>query len=162
MISGHFDKTLKYHDWRQQQKVWETQTDHTEPIVYVSISYDRNFVLTNSRDNTLKIFDLRMNREIPPHQTLTDPQYFCSSENLTRAHFKPFSSTIVAVPSCVNSFTENSANGIFIFELGNTSSAYQVLLHQSRVNDLSFSPTGSAIVAASTSGNLEVYKQISM
>ncbi|KAG2387640.1 hypothetical protein C9374_001234 [Naegleria lovaniensis] len=162
VISGHFDKTLKYHDWRQQQKVWETQTDHTEPIVSVSISYDRNFILTNSRDNTLKIFDLRMNKEIPPHQTLKDPQYFCSTENLTRAHFKPFSSTIVAVPSCVNSFTENSANGIFIFNLSNTSTANQVLLHQCRVNDISFSPNGSAIVAACTSGNLEIYKQTSM
>ena len=152
VVSGHFDKTLKFHDWRQEQKVLEIETSHSEPITSVDVSFDKNMLVTNSRDNTLQVFDTRSNRVM---KILTHPQYCCSTEYLTKAYFKPNTNDVIAVPSCVNSFSENSANGIFIFNTN--SNSFELIAHQCRVNDIAFSNNGSLIGA--TTGKLEIFKQ---
>ena len=153
IISAHFDKKLRFTDTRIQQHVDEIETTHYESITSVDVSFDRNYIVTNSRDNTLKVFDCRTNKELT---TLSHPKLCCSSDNLTKAYFKPFSNNSICVPSNVNSFIENSSNGLFIFNINNNSSEH--LDHKSRVNDVAL--TSSYIVSATTEGNFEVYKQV--
>ncbi|KAG0173902.1 hypothetical protein DFQ30_006733 [Apophysomyces sp. BC1015] len=60
LVSGHLDGNLRLWDTRTGNGIKELTGIHTGQITSVSMAPDGSTVLTNSRDNTLKITDLRM------------------------------------------------------------------------------------------------------
>eukprot|EP01119_Soliformovum_irregulare_P006508 TRINITY_DN1859_c1_g3_i4.p1 TRINITY_DN1859_c1_g3~~TRINITY_DN1859_c1_g3_i4.p1 ORF type:complete len:517 (-),score=137.73 TRINITY_DN1859_c1_g3_i4:185-1735(-) len=63
IISGHFDHNLRFWDPRSGEKAEEVNI-HSGQITSVFLVPDGNSVLTNSRDNTLKLVDIRRMEEI--------------------------------------------------------------------------------------------------
>jgi autophagy-related protein 16 len=63
-ISAHFDQQIRLYDLRAQRQVNTIPTTHSHPVTSVSLSpADQNTILTNSRDNTLRLIDIRMCKE---------------------------------------------------------------------------------------------------
>ncbi|KAL9643971.1 hypothetical protein ABK040_005439 [Willaertia magna] len=151
-ISAHFDKRIRLYDVRTYQKTMDIESSHTEQITSISISPDRNMILTTSKDNTLKLFDSRTLKEI---QTLSHPKYFCNLE--TKAYFRPNCNHIVAVPTCVNSFLEDSSNGTVLFNLLTNSS--HLLPNTSKVIDIAFNKDGNRLVCGTIDGSLDIFEQ---
>ncbi|CAG8500555.1 6832_t:CDS:10 [Funneliformis caledonium] len=59
LVSGHLDNNLRFWDVRSGKDIKELTGIHLGQITSVSVSPDGSKVLTNSRDNTLKIVDLK-------------------------------------------------------------------------------------------------------
>lgn len=59
LISGHVDSQLRLWDTKSGELIHLLDEVHTNQITSVSMSMDGSKVLTNSRDNTLKIVDIR-------------------------------------------------------------------------------------------------------
>ncbi|SAL97384.1 hypothetical protein, partial, partial [Absidia glauca] len=59
LVSGHLDHTLRLWDVKSGNGIKDLNGVHTDQITSVCVSPDGSSVLTNSRDNTLKIVDLR-------------------------------------------------------------------------------------------------------
>ncbi|KAI9265517.1 autophagy protein 16 [Helicostylum pulchrum] len=60
IISGHLDNNIRLWDTRTGTGIKELTGIHNGQVTSVSMSPDGTSVLTNSRDNTLKIIDVRM------------------------------------------------------------------------------------------------------
>jgi len=63
VVTGHFDKSVRLWDVGSGNSVQEAIV-HSAQVTSVSISPDGNYILSNSRDNTLKLLDLRYNNEL--------------------------------------------------------------------------------------------------
>ncbi len=61
VAAGHLNGGVSIWHLDSGDKVLELKGVHDEPLTSVRFSYDRNYLLTNSRDNTLKLIDLRKN-----------------------------------------------------------------------------------------------------
>ncbi|XP_013415279.1 autophagy-related protein 16-1 isoform X2 [Lingula anatina] len=60
IISGHFDKRIRFWDTRSESSANEISLQGR--VTSLDLSPDRNYLLSCSRDDTLKIIDLRMNQ----------------------------------------------------------------------------------------------------
>eukprot|EP00123_Amoebidium_parasiticum_P020821 comp5704_c0_seq1/m.1574 comp5704_c0_seq1/g.1574 ORF comp5704_c0_seq1/g.1574 comp5704_c0_seq1/m.1574 type:complete len:573 (-) comp5704_c0_seq1:598-2316(-) len=64
IISGHLDNSIRFWDSKSSdgtnQATNEITGIHTGQITGLALSADKNLLLTNSRDNSLKLIDLRM------------------------------------------------------------------------------------------------------
>ncbi|EXX54110.1 Asc1p [Rhizophagus irregularis DAOM 197198w] len=85
LVSGHLDNNLRFWDVRSGKDIKELTGIHLGQITSVSVSPDGAKVLTNSRDNTLKIVDLRT---YDVEQTLHSDGYKTGA-NWARACFSP-------------------------------------------------------------------------
>lgn len=63
-VSGHFDATLRFWDLRQMQMVESIKNAHSQQITSVTFSSKGNEVMTASRDNVIKVFDVRTYKEL--------------------------------------------------------------------------------------------------
>lgn len=59
VCSAHFDNALKFWDIRAGKQVDVIKEAHQQQITSVFFSNDGNYVLSNGRDNCLKLFDIR-------------------------------------------------------------------------------------------------------
>ncbi|CAJ0745853.1 7495_t:CDS:10, partial [Entrophospora sp. SA101] len=59
LASGHLDNSLRFWDVKSGKDIKELTNIHLGQITSVCLSPDRTKVLTNSRDNSLKLIDLR-------------------------------------------------------------------------------------------------------
>lgn len=57
--AGHLNGSVTVWHLDTGEKVGEFKGIHDEPLTSVRFTYDRNYLLTNSRDNTLKLLDMR-------------------------------------------------------------------------------------------------------
>ncbi|KNC74147.1 hypothetical protein SARC_13297, partial [Sphaeroforma arctica JP610] len=64
VISGHVDKHIRFWDTRSGECTNELSGVHTGQITSLDMAEDRNTLLTQSRDNTLKLIDLRMSQVV--------------------------------------------------------------------------------------------------
>ncbi|CAG8474153.1 5890_t:CDS:10 [Paraglomus brasilianum] len=85
LASGHLDNNLRFWDVRSGKDIKEMTGIHLGQITSVSVSPDGSKVLTSSRDNTLKIVDLRSYEVV---QTLHAEGYK-NGANWSRACFSP-------------------------------------------------------------------------
>ncbi|KAH3808812.1 autophagy-related protein 16-1-like isoform X1 [Dreissena polymorpha] len=90
IISGHFDKRIRF---------WDTRSDNTSNeiglqgrITSLSLSPDRMSLLACTREDTLKVIDLRQNQVI---NTLCDENFKVASD-WTRAVFSPDGTYVAA------------------------------------------------------------------
>ncbi|PRP75660.1 hypothetical protein PROFUN_15626 [Planoprotostelium fungivorum] len=63
-ISGHFDHHVRIWDVRSAECSHELDSLHSDQVTSVCLSPDSTTLLTNGRDNLLKLVDLRTNQEI--------------------------------------------------------------------------------------------------
>lgn len=59
LVSGHIDHHLRFWDTKTGEVIHLMDDIHENQITSVSLSVDGTKVLTNSRDNSLKLIDLR-------------------------------------------------------------------------------------------------------
>eukprot|EP01134_Creolimax_fragrantissima_P005471 CFRG5471T1 len=64
VISGHVDNHIRFWDSRSGECTNELSGVHTGQITSLDMADDRNMLLTQSRDNTLKLIDLRMSQVV--------------------------------------------------------------------------------------------------
>jgi WD40 repeat protein len=76
-VSCHFDCTLRLWDTREYSSFAHIQTSHQQQITSVSSTKDGHYVLSHSKDNTLKIYDLRTYKEL---STISNNLYICGTK----------------------------------------------------------------------------------
>jgi autophagy-related protein 16-1 len=59
IVSGHLDGSLKFWCSRNEEKIHEMKELHGDAVTSVKMTLDGHYVLTNSRDHTLKLIDIR-------------------------------------------------------------------------------------------------------
>jgi len=142
IISGHIDFRLRFWDTKSKDLIHELSNIHSGQITSVSTSIDTNYILTNSRDNTIKVIDVRTYEVI---QTYRHDNYK-NNLNSSRSCFSPDSKYIVA----------GSANGeIFIWNTNN--GTLQTTLtggNDDIVSCCSWSSNGAFLATSDRNGNV--------
>jgi len=141
LATGHHDGYLRFWDPRTEDEVAGLEL-HTGHITSVSFSANGEKVLTSCRDNTLKVVDARMHREL---MSLRHGEYSNVSDS-QRARFSPDGRFAVA----------GSANGsVHIWDLM-TGKHHSMLKnrdgHQKPVMCVSWSPLGDALLSCDNDG----------
>ncbi|KAI9313093.1 WD40-repeat-containing domain protein [Dichotomocladium elegans] len=135
LASGHLDNNIRLWDTRTGNGIKELSGVHTGQVTSVSVSPDGSSLLTNSRDNTLKLVDLRMYHVIATFQAPT----YRNGANWSRSCFSPDGYYIAA----------GSADGALHIWNTNTRSLEKVLQeHSGAVCGTSWSPTGDYLFSA--------------
>ena len=58
-VSAGIDNLVKVWDTRKSSSVLYTMPGHTDTVTGMALSPDGSFILTNSMDNTLRVWDVR-------------------------------------------------------------------------------------------------------
>ncbi|KAI9306374.1 WD40-repeat-containing domain protein [Cunninghamella echinulata] len=85
LISGHLDASLRIWDAKSGNGIKDLNGIHTDQITSTSLSPDGNAILTNSRDNTLNMVDIRMYKVLQTFKANT----YQNGLNWSRACFSP-------------------------------------------------------------------------
>ncbi|XP_068959322.1 autophagy-related protein 16-1 isoform X2 [Petaurus breviceps papuanus] len=133
VMSGHFDKKIRFWDIRSESIVRELEL--LGKITALDLNPERTDLLSCSRDDLLKIIDLRINAV---KQTFSAPGFKCGSD-WTRVVFSPDGSYIAA----------GSAEGSLYIWSVLTGKVEKVLSkqHSSSVNAVAWSPSGTHVVS---------------
>ncbi|CAG8801464.1 36668_t:CDS:2, partial [Racocetra persica] len=135
LVSGHLDNNLRFWDVRSGKDIKELTGIHLGQITSVSVSPDGSKVLTNSRDNTLKIVDLRT---YDVEQTLHAEGYKTGA-NWSKSCFSPDGRYVAA----------GSLDGtIFYWNIQKSKLEKTVKEHNSSVCGVSWSPQGGQVFSA--------------
>ncbi|XP_057600870.1 autophagy-related protein 16-1 isoform X2 [Hippopotamus amphibius kiboko] len=133
VMSGHFDKKIRFWDIRSESIVREMEL--LGKITALDLNPERTELLSCSRDDLLKIIDLRINAV---RQTFSAPGFKCGSD-WTRVVFSPDGSYVAA----------GSAEGSLYIWSVLSGKVEKVLSkhHSSSVNAVAWSPAGSHVVS---------------
>ncbi|KAM9249365.1 autophagy-related protein 16-1 isoform 1-T1 [Dugong dugon] len=133
VMSGHFDKKIRFWDIRSESIVREMEL--LGKVTALDLNPERTELLSCSRDDLLKIIDLRKN---VVRQSFSAPGFKCSSD-WTRAVFSPDGSFVTA----------GSAEGSLYVWSVLTGKVEKVLSkqHSSSINAVAWSPSGSHVVS---------------
>ncbi|XP_077011564.1 autophagy-related protein 16-1 isoform X2 [Tamandua tetradactyla] len=133
VMSGHFDKKIRFWDIRSESIVREMEL--LGKITALDLNPERTELLSCSRDDLLKIIDLRINAI---KQTFSAPGFKCGSD-WTRVVFSPDGSYVAA----------GSAEGSLYVWSVLTGKVEKVLSkqHSSSINAVAWSPAGSHVIS---------------
>ncbi|KAF6715356.1 Autophagy-related protein 16-1 [Oryzias melastigma] len=133
VMSGHFDKKVRFWDIRAESIVREMEL--LGRVTSLDLNHDRTELLTCSRDDLLKIIDLRSNAV---RQTLSAQGFKCGAD-WTRVTFSPDGSYVIG----------GSADGALYIWNVLTGKVDRVLdrNHNSAINSVSWSPSGTYVVS---------------
>lgn len=133
VMSGHFDKKIRFWDIRSESIVRELEL--LGRITALDLNPERTELLTCSRDDLLKIIDLRVNAV---RQTFSAPGFKCGSD-WTRVVFSPDGSYVVAGSAEGALYVWNVASG----------KVEKVLCkhHSSSINAVAWAPSGSHVIS---------------
>ncbi|KAF9439237.1 hypothetical protein BGZ76_007438 [Entomortierella beljakovae] len=92
IASGHLDKTLRFWDARSGNCVKEMTGIHMEQITSVCPSPDGTQILTNSRDNTLRLLDIRTYETV----SVLHADGYRAGTNWSKACFSPDGQYVVS------------------------------------------------------------------
>ncbi|XP_041482322.1 autophagy-related protein 16-1-like isoform X1 [Lytechinus variegatus] len=139
IISGHVDKKIRFWDARSNARTKEIQLNGK--VTSLDLSPDRQFLLSCTREDTLKIVDLRM------YQVVTS----CSAEGFnvgcdyTRAAFSPDGEYVTA----------GSQDGsIFYWKAKNGEIEKQIKDHKGPVICVSWHPSGRQLISCDRAKNV--------
>jgi len=140
ICSGHFDGSLRFWDARQGDAAHEVHAVHQQQVTSVSLSPLGNQILTNSRDNTLKLLDLRSFEVV---HSFKSPGYHVGS-NWCRSCFSPDGQQLAA----------GSSDGrVFTWDVSKTISQAQTLSgHKGSVVCCAWSRAGLPLASADKNG----------
>ncbi|XP_033884805.1 autophagy-related protein 16-1-like isoform X1 [Acipenser ruthenus] len=133
VMSGHFDKKVRYWDIRAESIVRELELFGR--VTSLDLNPDRTELLTCSRDDLLKIIDLRTNTV---RQTFSVQGFKCGSD-WTRVMFSPDGSYIAAGSADGTLYVWNVLTGKVEKALGKH--------HSSSINAVAWSPSGAHVVS---------------
>ncbi|MBN3271245.1 A16L1 protein, partial [Polyodon spathula] len=133
VMSGHFDKKVRYWDIRAESIVRELELFGR--VTSLDLNPDRTELLTCSRDDLLKIIDLRTNTV---RQTFSVQGFKCGSD-WTRVMFSPDGSYIAAGSADGTLYVWNVLTGKVENALGKH--------HSSSINAVAWSPSGAHVVS---------------
>ncbi|XP_035575054.2 autophagy-related protein 16-1 isoform X6 [Canis lupus dingo] len=133
VMSGHFDKKIRFWDIRSESIVREMEL--LGKITALDLNPERTELLSCSRDDLLKIIDLRINAV---RQTFSTPGFKCGSD-WTRVVFSPDGGYVAA----------GSAEGSLYIWSVLSGKVEKVLSkqHGSSINAVAWSPSGSHVVS---------------
>ncbi|XP_073673618.1 autophagy-related protein 16-1 isoform X2 [Garra rufa] len=133
VMSGHFDKKVRFWDIRSESIVLELELQGR--VTSLDLNHDRTELLTCSRDDLVKIIDLRSNAV---RQTLNAQGFKCGSD-FTRVTFSPDGSYVAA----------GSADGVLYIWNVLTGKLDKSLDkgHSSAINSVSWSPSGAYVAS---------------
>uniref|UniRef100_A0A8C5E8N5 Autophagy-related protein 16 domain-containing protein n=1 Tax=Gouania willdenowi TaxID=441366 RepID=A0A8C5E8N5_GOUWI len=133
VMSGHFDKKVRFWDIRAETIVRELEL--CGRVTSLDLNFDRSELLTCSRDDLLKIIDLRTNAV---RQTFSAQGFKCGAD-WTRVTFSPDGSYVTAGSADGTLFVWNVLTGKVDRTLDRN--------HNSAVNAVSWSPSGTYVVS---------------
>uniref|UniRef100_A0A8B9HD60 APG16-like 1 n=1 Tax=Astyanax mexicanus TaxID=7994 RepID=A0A8B9HD60_ASTMX len=133
VMSGHFDKKVRFWDIRAESIVCELEL--LGRVTSLDLNHDRTELLTCSRDDLVKIIDLRNNSV---RQTFSAQGFKCGSD-FTRVTFSPDGGYVAA----------GSADGVLYVWNVLTGKLDKTLdkNHSSAINSVSWSPSGTYVVS---------------
>ncbi|CAN9511242.1 unnamed protein product [Ophioblennius macclurei] len=133
VMSGHFDKKVRFWDIRAESIVRELEL--MGRVTSLDLNHDRTELLSCSRDDLLKIIDLRTNAV---RQTFSAQGFKCGAD-WTRVTFSPDGSYV----------TGGSADGALYVWNVLTGKVDRTLdrSHSSAINSVSWSPSGSYVAS---------------
>lgn len=133
VMSGHFDKKVRFWDIRAESIVHELEL--LGRVTSLDLNHDRTDLLTCSRDDLVKIIDLRSNAV---RQTFNAQGFKCGSD-FTRVTFSPDGSYVAA----------GSADGVLYIWNVLTGKLDKTLDkgHSSAINSVSWSPSGAYVAS---------------
>ncbi|KAG8135812.1 hypothetical protein E2320_008797 [Naja naja] len=133
VMSGHFDKKIRFWDIRSESVVREVEL--LGRITALDLNPERTELLTCSRDDLLKIIDLRINAV---KHTFSAPGFKCGSD-WTRVVFSPDGNYVVA----------GSADGSLYIWSVLTGKVERTLSkhHSNPINAVAWSPSGAQVVS---------------
>ncbi|XP_064418482.1 autophagy-related protein 16-1 isoform X2 [Latimeria chalumnae] len=133
VMSGHFDKKIRFWDIRAESVVRDLTLQGR--ITALDLNPERTELLTCSRDDLLKIIDLRKNAV---KQTFSVQGFKCGSD-WTRVTFSPDGCYVMA----------GSADGVLYVWNVHTGKVEKALgkHHSSSINAVAWSPAGSHVVS---------------
>ncbi|XP_043114270.1 autophagy-related protein 16-1 isoform X7 [Puntigrus tetrazona] len=133
VMSGHFDKKVRFWDIRAESIVRELEL--LGRVTSLDLNHDRTELLTCSRDDLVKIIDLRSNAV---RQTFNAQGFKCGSD-FTRVTFSPDGSYVAA----------GSADGVLYIWNVLTGKLDKTLDkgHSSAINSVSWSPSGTYVAS---------------
>uniref|UniRef100_A0A8C1YP11 ATG16 autophagy related 16-like 1 (S. cerevisiae) n=1 Tax=Cyprinus carpio TaxID=7962 RepID=A0A8C1YP11_CYPCA len=133
VMSGHFDKKIRFWDIRSESIVRELEL--LGRVTSLDLNHDRTELLSCSRDDLVKIIDLR---SIAVRQTFNAQGFKCGSD-FTRVTFSPDGSYVAA----------GSADGVLYIWNVLTGKLDKTLDkgHSSAINSVSWSPSGAYVAS---------------
>ncbi|XP_057206752.1 autophagy-related protein 16-1 isoform X1 [Triplophysa rosa] len=133
VMSGHFDKKVRFWDIRSESIVRELEL--LGRVTSLDLNQDRSELLACSRDDLVKIIDLRSNAV---RQTFSAQGFKCGSD-FTRVTFSPDGSYVAA----------GSADGVLYIWNVLTGKLDKTLDkgHSSAINSVSWSPSGAYVAS---------------
>ncbi|XP_038548345.1 autophagy-related protein 16-1 isoform X1 [Micropterus salmoides] len=133
VMSGHFDKKVRFWDIRAESIVLELELQGR--VTSLDLNHDRTELLTCSRDDQVKIIDLRTNAV---RQTLSAQGFKCGAD-WTRVTFSPDGSYVAG----------GSADGALYIWNVLTGKVDRTLdrNHNSAINSVSWSPSGAYVAS---------------
>ncbi|XP_077205422.1 autophagy-related protein 16-1 isoform X2 [Paroedura picta] len=133
VMSGHFDKKIRFWDIRTESTVLEMEL--LGRITALDLNPERTELLSCSRDDLLKIIDLRVNAV---KQTFSAQGFKCGSD-WTRVVFSPDGNYVAA----------GSVDGSLYIWNGLTGKVEKVLSkhHSNSINAVAWSPSGAHVVS---------------
>lgn len=145
VVSGHHDGCLKFWDTRDASKIADIQSSSPQQLTSVMVSRDGTKVLTNGRDNVLRLYDVRTHAEIASFRH----SEYKNGLNWCRACISPDAQYVAA----------GSLSGKLIVWNVNTGRADACLDgHSKAVSAVTWAPDGSQLLSSSLDGSLISWK----
>jgi autophagy-related protein 16-1 len=140
-ISGHFDKKIRFWDARSEGSSGSSGTAANDivlqgKITSLDLSKDSNYLLACVRDDTLRMFDLRMKQEVSSFSA----DNFKVGCDWTRAMFSPNSELVCVGGSEGGVFVWSASNGRLVCESGHKE-------HSSAVTAIAWHPYGGFLAS---------------
>uniref|UniRef100_A0A3Q2PHT0 ATG16 autophagy related 16-like 1 (S. cerevisiae) n=1 Tax=Fundulus heteroclitus TaxID=8078 RepID=A0A3Q2PHT0_FUNHE len=133
VMSGHFDKKVRFWDIRAESIVREMEL--MGRVTSLDLNHDRSELLTCSRDDVLKIIDLRTNAV---RQTFSAQGFKCGAD-WTRVTFSPDGSYVAGGSADGALYIWNVLTGKLDRTLDRN--------HSSAINSVSWSPSGTYVAS---------------
>uniref|UniRef100_A0A3B3Y957 APG16-like 1 n=1 Tax=Poecilia mexicana TaxID=48701 RepID=A0A3B3Y957_9TELE len=133
VMSGHFDKKVRFWDIRAESIVREMEL--LGRVTSLDLNHDRSELLTCSRDDVLKIIDLRSNAI---RQTFSAQGFKCGAD-WTRVTFSPDGSYVAGGSADGALYVWNVLTGKLDRTLDRN--------HSSAINSVSWSPSGTYVAS---------------
>jgi autophagy-related protein 16 len=165
LASAHLDSHLRFWSVKTGELMHDAENVHTQQATAVEFSRDGLLAVSTSRDNTVKVLDLRTWKVLKTMEN-TGKEVYRNLVNWNRAVFSPDGQYICAGSATGNLFIWNSDTGKAVATIGLTgaaSTAASSASSSTEVNEYSISSVdwnrnGRQIIASDCGGNLIFYE----
>ena len=148
IVSGHLDGSIKFWCSKNEEKIHEMKDLHADAVTSVTLTMDGNYVLTNSRDHSIKLIDVRKYEEVAKF----DNEMYINGSDRNRAWLNS-SAKYGAVGS--------RQGNLIVFEIKSGSILLEEIytnLHSSSVNAVEWQPGASSFSSIDSSGSLFIWE----